>query len=166
MPRSWLVRTRASTISPKTISDLLAKIGDPITDADDPNAVEGIAIIVNGQNAGPWQYSTDGGATWQDVGTVSNSSALLLGADDRLRLNPNGVAGGLANLGFRAWDQTSGNAGDRIDVIASGGTGGSSAFSLQTLSAQITVLDVNDAPTVDLDSATTGVDYTTEYYRC
>ena len=77
---------------------------------------------------------------------------MLLGADDLLRLNPNGVAGGNANLEFRAWDQTSGNAGDRIDIAANGGTGGSSAFSTNTLSAQIAVLDVNDAPTVDLDS--------------
>ena len=144
------------------ISDLLAKIGDPITDPDGPNAVEGIAVIINGENTvGTWQYSIDGGATWQDVGVVSNDSALLLGADDLLRLNPNGVAGGNANLGFRAWDQTSNdNAGDRIDIP---GVGGISAFSSQTLSAQIAVLDVNDAPTVNLDSASFGIDYTTEF---
>ena len=146
------------------ISDLLAKIGDPITDPDGPNVVEGIAVIVNGENAGTWQYSIDNGATWQDVGNVSQSSALLLRANDLLRLNPDGVAGGNANLGFRAWDQTSGGiAGDRIDIAANGGTGGSSAFSLQTLSAQIDVMDVNDAPTVDLDSSALGDDYTTDY---
>ena len=143
------------------ISDLLAKIGDPITDPDD-NAVEGIAVIINGENAvGTWQYSIDGGTTWQDVGVVSNDSALLLGADDLLRLNPNGVSGGNANLGFRAWDQTSiDNPGDRIDIP---GVGGISAFSSQTLSAQIAVLDVNDAPTLDLDLLAFGRDYMTDF---
>ena len=145
------------------ISSLLAKIGDPITDPDGIGLAEGIAIIANGENEGTWQYSIDNGATWQDVGSVSNSSALLLRNSDLLRLNPNGVTGTNANLGFRAWDQTSFDAGDRIDIAANGGTGGSSAFSLQTLSAQITAFEVNDEPTVDLDSLTGGRDYTTEF---
>ena len=150
--------------SGELISDLLTEIGNPITDPDGLGVIEGIAVISNGEDAGVWQYSIDGGATWQDVGNVGQTNALLLRDSDLLRLNPDGVAGGNANLGFRAWDQTSFDAGDRINISANGGTGGSSSFSLQTLSAQIAVLDVNDAPTVDLDSLAPDIGYTTEYF--
>lgn len=136
--------------SGERISDLLAKLGDPITDTDGVGPGEGIAVVVNGESGGTWQYSIDNGLTWQNVGDVSNSNALLLRDSDLLRLNPDGANGANANLGFRAWDRTSGHtAGARIDIAANGGTGGSSAFSLQTASAQIRVSDVNDQPVLN-----------------
>ena len=135
----------------ETVSSLLATLGDPITDVD-AGAVEGIAIIVNNENNGTWQYSTDGGANWTDVGVVSNSSALLLQDTDMLRMDPDGNRGASSNLGFRAWDQTSGTAGTKVDVTT---TGGNSAFSNTTLSAQIEVTDVNDAPVLDNTGSTT-----------
>jgi len=61
-------------------------------------------------------------------------------------MNPNGTMGHLANFGFRAWDQTVGTAGTKVDISALGGTGGTAAFSSNTLSAQITVTDINDDP--------------------
>jgi len=128
------------------IEDLLAKIGNPITDAD-ANADEGIAVTVNNGNGGTWQYSIDDGTTWEDVGTVSIASTLLLRDSDLLRLNPDEENRTNANLGFRAWDQTSGHsAGARINIPANGGTGGTSAFSTNQLSAQIQVTNLNDAP--------------------
>jgi predicted outer membrane repeat protein len=126
----------------ETVSSLLSKIGNPITDVD-AGASEGVAVIVNNGNGGTWQYSINGGASWQDVGAVSNSLALLLRDTDLLRMSPDGDQGTNANIGFRAWDQTSGTVGTKVNIVSSGGT---TAFSNQTLSAQIAVTGVNDAP--------------------
>ena len=131
----------------ETVGSLLLKLGDPITDVDgDP---EGIAVTDNNGNGGTWQYSTDGGANWFDVGPVSTANALLLRDTDLLRLNPDGEQRTNANLGFRAWDQsgsTEGAEGTYVDVTP---TGTDSPFSTQALSAQIEVTDVNDAPVLD-----------------
>ena len=133
-----------------TVSFLLTQLVDPdtgenlVTDVDGDDI--GIAIVVNNGNGGTWQYSTDAGATWLDVGAVSDANALLLQETDLLRLNPDEQQGTNANLGFRAWDQSDAlEAGTFADLRP---TGTDSAFSLRTLSAQITVSDVNDAPVV------------------
>ncbi|WP_233214590.1 LamG-like jellyroll fold domain-containing protein [Rhodopirellula bahusiensis] len=128
----------------QTVADILASSGqDILTDVDgDP---EGIAIVVSNPGNGTWEYSTDGGTIWADVGTVNNGQALLLESTDLVRFNPNGENGTLANFGFRGWDQTAGTAGTYHNISS---TGGDSAFSSNTESAQITVTDVNDAPTV------------------
>lgn len=44
----------------------------------DPGAIKGIAIIGNTTTNGTWWYTSDGGASWATVGTVSTTSALLL----------------------------------------------------------------------------------------
>ena len=93
-----------------TVGFLLTQLVDPdtgenlITDVDGDDI--GIAVVVNNGNGGTWQYSIDDGATWLDVGAVSNESALLLRDTDLLRLNPDGEQGNNANIGFRAWDQS------------------------------------------------------------
>ncbi len=61
-----------------TVTDLIARLGGTgITDADgDPKA---IAITNLDNTNGTWQYSTNGGTTWANFGTVSNTAARLLG---------------------------------------------------------------------------------------
>ena len=53
---------------------------DNITDVD-TGASLGIAITATNTTNGTWFYSTDGGANWQALGTVSTSNARLLAAD-------------------------------------------------------------------------------------
>jgi hypothetical protein len=118
--------------------------GDRITDVD-PGAHEGIAIVGVDTAAGIWQFSTDGGATWHDVGSVADHHGLLLRESDLVRFQPAANFHGdiAAGLEFRAWDQTSGAAGGYADTTAHGGT---SAFSSATEVAGLTVNSVNDAP--------------------
>jgi len=97
---------------------------------------EGIAIQGLNSSTGTWQYSTNSGGTWSGVGTVSTNSALLLRSDDMLRLVPGGPAGNTAAITFRAWDQASGSAGEKVDVTTNGGT---TAFSTATGNSSITV---------------------------
>ncbi|GAB4146537.1 MAG: hypothetical protein Fur0046_24520 [Cyanobacteria bacterium J069] len=57
---------------------LSALVGSLITDPNgDPT---GIAITGADNTNGTWQYSLDGGTTWTNFGTVSESSSLILGA--------------------------------------------------------------------------------------
>ena len=60
--------------------------GSSITDVDS-GALAGIAVIGSSAPAGSWQYSLDGGATWQAVGSVSEGNALLLRDADVLMYN-------------------------------------------------------------------------------
>ncbi len=119
--------------------------GDRITDVDS-GATEGIAITATTNGNGSWEYSTNGGSNWSAVGSVSDSSALLLRSADLIRFVPDGQNGTTGDITFRAWDQTSGSTGTKVDVSVNGG---STAFSTTTEIASITVTSVNDAPVVD-----------------
>ena len=115
-----------------------------VTDADgDP---EGIAI--NGaapfSGTGNWQYSLDSGTSWTDVGVVNNGSSLLLRDTDMIRYIPTSSGNNSAGITYRAWDQTSGVAGIKVDSTTNGGA---TAFSSTGEFATITIFG-NDAPTL------------------
>ena len=120
---------------------------DNVTDVDS-DAQLGLALTGANTTNGTWFYSTNNGSTWTAVGSVSDSSALLLAADANTRLyfqsnaNFNGTVSDAVT--FRAWDQTSGTAGTKVAVSTNGGA---TAFSTTTDTAAITVTAVNDAPT-------------------
>ena len=116
-----------------------------ITDVDS-GASEGIAITSLTSSNGTWEYNT--GSGWTAVGAVSNSSALLLRDADSLRFVPDGQNADTAAVTYRAWDQTSGAAGTKVDASTNGGT---TAFSTATDTAAITVTAINDAPTITSD---------------
>nr|WP_161501651.1 DUF4347 domain-containing protein [Rhodopirellula sp. SM50] len=132
-------------------SVLLSAGGDRITDVD-IGAVEGIAITSWNNGNGTWQFSTDAGGSWSDIGAVANTSALLLRSNDLIRLLPNGVGGTSADVTFRAWDQSVGAFGTKVDTSSNGGI---TEFSSATETASITVTDVNDAPVYDPAGTTT-----------
>ncbi len=137
----------ATSNAGQTVADIL---GSSVND-DDSGAQEGIALYDLAAGNGKWQYSLNGGADWTDVGTVSQSQALLLRANDKVRFVPNGEKGTSASISYHAWDQTGGDsAGDKVSVAT---TGNDSAFSIVTDTASITVSDVDDAPTATLPSS-------------
>src|SRR5262249_26153021 len=124
-------------------------ISGMVTDANagDP---QGIGLTALNSSTGTWQYSLDGGTSWSAVGAVSDTSALLLRSTDRLRFVPDGINGTTASVTFRAWDQSSGSAGAMVDVSINGGT---TAFSIASAPANLTVTSVNDAPVNTLPGA-------------
>ena len=129
-----------------TVAAIIATAGgDRITDVDNL-AVEGIALTGTNNGNGTWQYSLNSGSTWNSVGTVTNTSALLLRATDLIRFVPNGMNATTGDITFRAWDQATGTAGTKVSTAANGGT---SAFSTATESAAIVVTDLNDAPVLN-----------------
>ncbi|MDP1724227.1 MAG: Ig-like domain-containing protein [Alphaproteobacteria bacterium] len=125
-----------------TIEDI---IGNTITDADGP--LQGIAITALDNSNGVWQYSINDGFDWTDINAASDNAALLLKADTHtsMRFVPNLNYNGPATFSYRAWDQSDGNSNgaEGVDTTANGGT---TAFSANVDTAQITVIPVNDAP--------------------
>jgi hypothetical protein len=110
------------------LSSLLGGLSDTDTHGIKGAAIEA-AVITNGT----WYYSVDAGTTWTAIGTVSSSSALLLAsnANTRLYFKANNIGNGTlaSQLTLRAWDQTSGTAGTKVNP---GTTGGTSAYSTTT----------------------------------
>ncbi|MBE5212181.1 DUF4347 domain-containing protein, partial [Pectobacterium sp. FL63-S17] len=139
--------TEDVTSSATTVSSLLSGAGYGDVDS---GASGGIAITTAAGN-GDWQYSTDNGANWFSIGTVSGSSALLLGSTAQLRYVPDSANGETTTLSFKAWDQTSGSAtvGDSKGLADTSTSGGSSAFSTNSAQVSLVVTSVNDAPTID-----------------
>ncbi|MDP1974794.1 MAG: Ig-like domain-containing protein, partial [Alphaproteobacteria bacterium] len=140
-------------------------IGRTITDADGP--LQGIAITQRDNTNGFWQYSTDDGVNWTDIGPVSENDALLLKADTHsfIRFVPHTDYNGPATFSYRAWDQSDGNpngaegvdtspnndkriAATFINNFVSPPNNETSAFSANVDTAQIDVIPVNDAPVI------------------
>ncbi|MFN9539180.1 MAG: beta strand repeat-containing protein, partial [Planctomycetota bacterium] len=125
---------------------LLSTFTGGIADVD-AGALKGIAITAISETSGKWYYTINGGSTWSAIGTVSSTSSLLLAdnANTRLyfapNLNYNGNA--VSALTFRAWDQTSGSVGTKVNTTSNGL---STAFSTATDAIAVTVTSVNDAP--------------------
>ena len=134
----------AAANSGTQVSTILSSAGST-GDAEDDTL--GIAVISVDDTDGSWEYSTDGGSSWNTVASASpsGSSALLLADNDLVRFVPgadfSGSAGG--SLTVRAWDQSSGSAGD--SGADAGSHGGTTAFSSNTTTVGISV---DDAPEV------------------
>jgi VCBS repeat-containing protein len=127
--------------------------GIAFTDADTtPAQSQGIAITGTGTANGQWQFSTDSGATWVNLGTRTDSNALLLTASaaNLVRFVPAPDFNGAVAFTFRGWDQTSGGNAQTVDVSGAN-NGGTTAFSSGTATGSLTVDPANDAPSVDVN---------------
>jgi len=113
----------------------------------------GMAITSADNTNGSWQYSLDAGGTWSDIGNPEEMAAFLISpsTNSRLRFVPGNDFNGTINPGltFRAWDGTSGVEGGTADAGVNGGT---TAFSTESNTVNITVNAVNDAPSITLGS--------------
>ena len=117
------------------ISGVIAGLGaSPITDTSAAQH-QGIAITQADQTNGRWQFSLNGGTTWQNFPTVSSTAALTLASDSstRLRFVPNLNYSGSATITFRAWDQSQGTNGNLFDIADLVVPPGTSPFSSAAL---------------------------------
>nr|WP_246506578.1 Ig-like domain-containing protein [Kistimonas asteriae] len=135
--------------SGNTVAEIIQS-ANQLSDADGA-VTEAMAITGVDDSNGTWQYSTDGGTTWQSIndGSLGDSHALLLGSTDQVRFEPNANYNGEANITFRAWDGTTGNAGSYADTSNNGDI---TAFSSNEGTAMVTVTVVNDVPVASLDT--------------
>lgn len=137
---------------------------DNVTNGAGEGTAQGIAVYATNNNQtagnGAWQYSTNNGGSWTDIGAVADNSALLLRATDKVRFVPDTENGTTATLSYYAWDQATGVQGTKVDAST---RGGSTTFSNAGDTATITISDVNDTPTLDLDASGAGTGYVTTY---
>ncbi|MEY4862852.1 MAG: hypothetical protein RLZ51_947, partial [Pseudomonadota bacterium] len=112
-------------------------------------SLEAIAIERLNTSLGTWQYKLEGTSQWLTIradliDSTTNTLALLLGPNDSIRLLPFGDLNGTLSdaIRFRAWDMSSGTAGQYV-VTAPVNGGYSSAAD----TASISVTALNDAPT-------------------
>ncbi|MEZ6056154.1 MAG: DUF2341 domain-containing protein [Planctomycetaceae bacterium] len=141
-----------------TVFNLLANVGDPITDVD-AGAVEGIAVYEVNDIGGQWEYSLNG-TSWTAFGAVTDQSAVVLDTAATIRFVPNNSHSAHdSQLRFRAWDQT--------DSLASGTTGvdirehgGITAYSENAGKLLVDVIRVNHEPTAVADNYTINEDTT------
>ena len=93
----------------------------------------GVAVIHAEQDSGVWQFTTDGGITWEGFGEISNSSALLLHSQpeewNRIRFVPNANFNGAVSFQFLAWDLTRLPEEEVLNVTANETESGSSGSS-------------------------------------
>jgi VCBS repeat-containing protein/CshA-type fibril repeat protein len=123
----------------------------------DTGAVRGIAITgLTNAATGHWEYSTNG-TSWTAITGASATNALLLLATDYIRFVPDGSNGGVATVTYKAWDTTSGSAHTYVNPNTNNTQ--TSAFSIATDTAEITVSSVNDAPVL----ASTALNMVNEY---
>ncbi|MEO5368812.1 MAG: hypothetical protein H7833_01905 [Magnetococcus sp. DMHC-1] len=135
----------ATTSASKLVSAFLT--GSSQADVD-TGASSGLAITATTGN-GTWQYSTDN-TTWNSVGTVSTTSALLLSSSTYIRYVPDNNNGETATFTYRAWDQTTGTASTNStrNTADPSTNGTSTAYSSNTATGTITVTSINSAPTI------------------
>ncbi|MBR8826408.1 MAG: VCBS repeat-containing protein [Gomphosphaeria aponina SAG 52.96 = DSM 107014] len=128
------------------LGNTIAEIIDETTIADAEVVVEAVAITAVDNSNGNWQYSTNGGSTWNNFGAVTEATARLLDSIHKVRFIPNPNWFGTAKITLRLWDQSTGVGGGIANTTSNGGE---TAFSEETTTAEITVNDVtsNQAPT-------------------
>ncbi|MDF1622993.1 MAG: DUF4347 domain-containing protein [Pseudohongiella nitratireducens] len=128
-------------------STLVSALTGGVSDIDGDTDI-GIAITATQSSKGTLWYSLNDGDNWQQMGTVSESSALLLNGDHRLYWQPVSDENGSVDhaITFRAMDVNYG--GERGDVRDNGG---SYHFSSASDTASVFVAEVNDAPLITND---------------
>jgi hypothetical protein len=129
------------------ISAVLSGLGGGSV-GDTLGARTGIAITAADTANGIWQFSLNGGSSWQSFPPVSNTAALTLASDasTKIRFVPNTNYSGSALITFKAWDQSQGINGQSFDITHSVAPAGTSPFSTATATATQAVNFVNQAP--------------------
>ncbi|WP_202969900.1 Ig-like domain-containing protein, partial [Endozoicomonas atrinae] len=124
-------------IAQGSITDLDGYFGD--------DEIEAMAITSVDNTNGTWQYKIGWNDPWINIddGSLADNHALLLDSYHKVRFVPNTDYNGDATFDFRAWDRTSGTAGQYEDASSHGGT---TAFSADAISATISLTAINDAP--------------------
>ncbi|MCA9169836.1 MAG: cadherin domain-containing protein, partial [Planctomycetales bacterium] len=144
-----------------TISSLFS---GSFNDNDIGSSFAGILITNNPNNAaqGAWQYSTDGGTTWFDIGVIAYPQSLALDTATMLRFLPAADYNGSPTaLSLRALDDTyaggftSGATQITYDASSPGGT---SSISSSLVSVTTVISPVNDAPVIGTNTGATVVE--------
>ena len=143
----------------QSISSLLTSHFDDSTDQQQTspgnltgsvaNTLAGIAVTANGSSAGTgqWQFSTNGGTTWTDIGAASVTNAHLFNAATLLRFNPTlNYNGAEPTLTVHLIDSSGAAITDNATTNLTGLFGGTNRYSSGTVDLGGTINAIDDAP--------------------
>ena len=123
-----------------------------IHDIDVVDEVLGIAITFADNQNGEWEFTTDGGTTWEKMLYVSPEDSILLSSSpphlNRIRFVPSKDYNGYASITFIAWDLTSKESSGTRGVDTTGHSAVTGPYSTTEAQAVIFVEPVNDSPVV------------------
>lgn len=129
-----------------------AMLAPAFRDVDAGASLGGIVVIGNGADAaqGKWTYSTDNGATWHPVGSVSDSAGLVLPASAKLRFeaeaNWHGKPGSLSVLPVdNAYAGGFSNGATRVPFDSTNDAP-TSGVGAKPVAISTEIISVNDAP--------------------
>ena len=132
--------------------------GDPVsvllqfTEDVDEMDERGVAIIDADQENGTWEFSENGGMTWQFFASPSSDMALVIASQPadqfRVRFVPDVNFNGVACFTYLAWDMTDSVLSGTYTVNLTAFDGGMSSYSNQSNTAVLVVQPVNDSPTI------------------
>ena len=135
-------------------------VGGRVTDVD-AGAVYGLAVTALSSGVGTWEFNLNDGSGWQAIesgSSITTSNARLIPSDAGVRFNPNVAAdNGEATdptMTYVLWDQSTGSSGGLTSAVTTGTT---TAYSVDSETASITVSDVNDAPVIASATNFTGI---------
>lgn len=143
-----------TTSTGTSIADLI--VDGSITEPADGSAVEAIAVTSVDNTFGIWQYNVASAGWTVFTATTGeivnlNTASRLLDSSDLMRFIPNADYNGNATINFRAWDKSSGSAGNTTNPFS---LGGNTSVSTQEDSINITINPINDAPSTSNNSIT------------
>ncbi len=113
--------------------------------------IDGSDSAYYGTGGGHWQYSTNNGQNWSEIGVVNNNGSLLLSVTDKVRFIPDAINGTIGTLNYYLWDGANGTSHGTYVDVNDANRGGSTPYSLTSDTATLMVGNVNDAPLLDLD---------------
>ena len=132
---------------------------DLVSGGSGANSLAGIAITGNAATAaqGVWQWSSDGGTVWTDVGARTEATALQIRQDHKLRFVPaQDFNGDAPALTVRLIDSSATvTTGTAADLSAGGAKGGTTAVSAATVQLVTAIGSQNDRPLLTLPAAQT-----------
>ncbi|MFO1021806.1 MAG: cadherin domain-containing protein [Planctomycetales bacterium] len=136
--RASRVRKKLRDYVVVSVQDLIDGAGNlsPIPSSNPPST--GIAVIGGDNPNGTWQFSSDGGTTWQSLAGTSTASARLLGTDALICFVPTKKTFfGTVSLTAVAWNQLMGTSGTLADATTRGGL---TSFSTNSFQINQTIL--------------------------
>ncbi|MEM8671454.1 MAG: DUF4347 domain-containing protein [Planctomycetota bacterium] len=138
---------------------IVSLFGGSFADVDADSGFGGIVVVGNTTNAvteGVWQYSSDVGANWFEIGSVDDAgNGLALSATSKIRFVPvSGFSGAPTSLVVRGLDDSyagaysSTSAGEVRSTVNTSSPSANTAFSSSSTTLATSV-DANAAPTID-----------------
>ena len=159
--------TPAGALVSSLLSTLFDDSTDAITGGSSADTLAGIAISADASNSstqGVWQFSSNSGGTWDDIGTIASGDGVLIDKDSLIRFLPvanfSGIPGALTihAVDSSTTDSFSVSPGSvAVETFTMSGAGDPSAVDSAGVALTTEIDVVNDSPSFTTGATLTDV---------